>query len=90
MARAIRMYTAVALPLAAVIATSPASVLAIVFPTQYSSVSAILKYTALTGLAAGGISLATAFFQAADDYSFMRWLGAASLGTPPRCWSAGG
>ena len=79
-ARAIRMYTAVALPLAAVIATSPASVLAIVFPTQYSSVSAILKYTALTGLAAGGISLATAFFQAADDYSFMRWLGAGVAG----------
>ncbi len=75
-ARAVRMYVAAALPLAVVLATIPAPVLAVVFPTQYSAVATLLKYTAVTGLAVGGISLVTAFFQAADDYSCVRWLSA--------------
>jgi hypothetical protein len=37
-------------------------------------VAVLLKYTAVTGLAAGGISLITAFFQAADESAGMRWL----------------
>ncbi|HUK72325.1 MAG TPA: lipopolysaccharide biosynthesis protein [Streptosporangiaceae bacterium] len=79
-ARAVRMYAAVALPIAAVLATIPAHVLTRVFPTQYTAVAALMKYTALTGLAAGGISLVTALFQAADDHSCFWWLGAGLAG----------
>ena len=43
--------------------------LALIFPAQYGAVAMLLKYTAVTGLAVGGISLVIAFFQAADDYS---------------------
>ena len=53
------MYVAIALPLAVVLATVPAPVLALVFPTQYGAVATLLKYTAVTGLAVGGISLVT-------------------------------
>jgi O-antigen/teichoic acid export membrane protein len=79
-ARALRMYATVALPLAVTMATIPPRILAAVFPTQYGAVAVLLKYTAVTGLAAGGISLITAFFQAADDYSCMRWLGVGLTG----------
>ena len=79
-ARAIRMYTAVALPFAAVLATTPRTLLTAVFPAQYGEMATLLKYTALVGLAAGGISLLTAFFQAADDYSILRWIGAGLAG----------
>jgi O-antigen/teichoic acid export membrane protein len=79
-ARAIRMYTAVALPFAAVLATTPRSLLTAVFPAQYGEMATLLKYTALVGLAAGGISLLTAFFQAADDYSILRWVGGGLAG----------
>jgi O-antigen/teichoic acid export membrane protein len=75
-ARAVRMYAAAALPIAIVLATVPKPVVALVFPAQYSAMGTLLRYTAITGLAAGGISLMTAFFQAADDYSCLRWLGA--------------
>ena len=79
-ARALRMYTAVALPLAAALATIPPPVLALVLPTRYGAVATLLKYTAVTGLAAGGIALVADFFQAADDYSFLRWLGVSLAG----------
>ena len=79
-ARAVRMYAAVALPVAVVLATIPAPILAVVFPTQYGAVATLLKYTAVSGLAAGAISLVTAFFQAAGDYSFLWWLGAGLAG----------
>jgi len=75
-ARAVRMYTAAAMPFAAVLMTLPAPVLAAVFPAQYGAMATLLKYTAIGGLAVGGISLATAFFQAANDYSCLWWLGA--------------
>lgn len=73
-ARAVRMYAAASLPISAILITVPHSILAIVFPTQYSAVAILLKYTAITGLGVGGISLITAFFQAADDYQFLKWL----------------
>jgi O-antigen/teichoic acid export membrane protein len=79
-ARALRMYAAVAVPLAVILSTIPAPVLARVFPTQYTAVATLLKYTAVTGLMAGGISLVTAFFQAADDYSCLWWLAAGLTG----------
>ena len=79
-ARAVQMYAAVALPVAAVLATTPAPVLAAVVPAHYGAVATLLKYTAVTGLAVGGISLVTAFFQAADDYSCLWWLGAGLAG----------
>jgi O-antigen/teichoic acid export membrane protein len=78
-ARAARMYMAVALPLAAVLMTIPGGILAGVFPAQYGAMGTLLKYTAVTGLGVGGISLMTTFFQAADDYSCLWWLSAGLL-----------
>lgn len=75
-ARAMRMYGSAALPIAVILMTIPAPALAIVFPAQYSAVATLLKFTAISGFGAGAISLITAFFQAADDYSCMKWLGA--------------
>jgi hypothetical protein len=43
-------------------------------------VATLLKYTAVSGLGVGAISLMTAFFQAADDYSCLAWLGAGLAG----------
>lgn len=74
-ARAVQMYAAAALPLAVLLATVPASLMTVVFPAKYGAMAMLLRYTALTGLAAGGISLITAFFQAADDYFCLWWLG---------------
>ena len=79
-ARALRMYAAVALPLFVVLATMPAALLAAVFPAQYGAMATLLKFTAVTGLAAGGITLMTAFFQAADDSSCLPWLGVGLAG----------
>ena len=78
-ARAVRMYLVIALPLAIILATVPSSILGLFFPGQYASVPLFLKYTAITGLTMGGVTLITALFQAADDYSMLRWL-AAGLG----------
>ena len=74
-ARAVRMYAAIALPLTAVLMTAPRPVLAVMFPAQYGAVVTLLRDTAVTGLAAGGIGLTVAFFQAADDYACLVRLG---------------
>lgn len=79
-ARAVRMYAASGLPLVAVLATIPEFLLTRIFPTQYGPVEEMLKYTAVTGLAAGGISLITTFFQAANDYSCLKWLATGLVG----------
>jgi O-antigen/teichoic acid export membrane protein len=73
-ARAVRMYAVVALPLATILATTPAPVLAAVFPPQYGAMATLLKFTAVAGLAAGGINMLATFFQAASDYSCAWWL----------------
>lgn len=73
-AQAVRMYAHMGLPIAIVLATVPQRLLSLVFPAAYGSVAELLRYTAVTGLAAGGISLITAFFQAANDYACLRWL----------------
>lgn len=73
-ARALRMYAAVTLPVAAILITVPGHLLALIFPAQYGAVAMLLKFTAVTGFGAGGISLVIAFFQAADDYSCLTWL----------------
>jgi hypothetical protein len=78
-ARAVRMYLVIALPLAIILATVPSSILGLFFPSQYASVPLFLKYTAITGLTMGGVTLITALFLAADDHSMLRWL-AAGLG----------
>ena len=78
-ARAVRMYAAVALPLAAVLATMPPALLSKMFPAQYGAMATLLKYTRREAWR-GGMSLLTAFFQAADDYSCLRWLGAGLVG----------
>lgn len=79
-ARAVRMYSAVALPIAGILMTMPSALLSLMFPSQYGPVSSLLRYTAVSGLAAGGISLVTAFFQAANDYGCLKWLGLGALG----------
>jgi O-antigen/teichoic acid export membrane protein len=73
-ARAVRMYALVALPLAMILATTPAPVLAAVFPAQYGAMAALLKFTAVAGLAVGGINMLATFFQAACDYTCAWWL----------------
>jgi O-antigen/teichoic acid export membrane protein len=79
-ARALRMYAAVTLPVAAILITVPGHLLALIFPAQYGAVAMLLKFTAVTGFGAGGISLVIAFFQAADDYSCLTWLGVGLAG----------
>jgi len=79
-ARAVGMFTAVSLPLVVILATVQEQLLVKVFPAQYGAVEIMLRYTAVTGLAAGGIGLATAFFQATNDYSCLKWLGAGLAG----------
>jgi len=69
-ARAVRMYAVVALPLATILATTPAPV----FPAQYGAMATLLKFTAVAGLAAGGINMLATFFQAVSDYSCAWWL----------------
>jgi hypothetical protein len=56
--------------------TAPRPVLAVMFPAEYGAVITLLKDTAVTGLATGGIGLTVAFFQAADDYACLARLGA--------------
>jgi O-antigen/teichoic acid export membrane protein len=73
-ARAVRMYAMVALPLATILATTPAPVLAAVFPAQYGAMATLLKFTAVAGLAAGGINMLATFFQAVSDFSCAWWL----------------
>jgi O-antigen/teichoic acid export membrane protein len=73
-ARAMRMYAMVALPLATILATTPAPVLTAVFPAQYGAMATLLKFTAVAGLAAGGINMLATFFQAVSDYSCAWWL----------------
>src|SRR5437899_2331169 len=92
-ARAVRMYAAVALPLAMILATTPAPVLAAVFPAQYGAMATLLKFTAVAGLAAGGINMLATFFQAASDYSCAWWLLAGLAGYVAALlagWAAGG
>jgi O-antigen/teichoic acid export membrane protein len=79
-ARAMRMYAAMALPAAIVLATVPGPVLALMLPSQYGPAASLLRYTAVTGLAAGGITLVVAFFQAVNDYSVLWWLGGGLVG----------
>ncbi len=79
-AQAVRLYAATGLPLMAILATIPSPLTTILFPSQYGSVDVMLKYTAVTGFAAGGISLVTTFFQAANDYSCLKWLGVGLAG----------
>ncbi len=73
-ARAVQMYAAAALPVTIVLATMPPAVLAALFPVQYGAMATLLRFTAVAGLAAGGIILITALFQATDDYSCLPWL----------------
>lgn len=79
-AQAVRLYAATGLSLMVILATIPGPLVTKVFPSDYASVDLMLKYTAVTGFAAGGISLVTTFFQAANDYSCLRWLGAGLAG----------
>ena len=73
-AQAVRLYAAAGLPIMAILATVPDFFVGKLFPSQYGDVGLMLKYTAVTGLAAGGLSLVTTFFQAANDYSCLKWL----------------
>jgi O-antigen/teichoic acid export membrane protein len=92
-AGAVRMYALVALPFAAILATVPAPLLGAVFPPDYSSMAVLLRFTAIAGLAAGGVNLVTTFFQATDDYSCLWWQGAGLAGYAAALfagWKTGG
>jgi O-antigen/teichoic acid export membrane protein len=92
-AGAVRMYALVALPFAVVLATIPTPVLGVAFPPDYSSMAVLLRFTAIAGLAAGGVNLVTTFFQATDDYSCLWWQGAGLAGYVAALligWKAGG
>jgi O-antigen/teichoic acid export membrane protein len=92
-AGAVRMYALVALPFAVVLATMPTPVLGVAFPPDYSSMVVLLRFTAIAGLAAGGVNLVTTFFQATDDYSCLWWQGAGLAGYVAALligWKAGG
>ena len=92
-AGAVRMYATMALPVTAVLVTVPAPVLAVAFPSAYGAMAELVRYTAVGGLAVGGISLFTAFFQAADDYACLWWLSgglAAFVAALAAGWAIGG
>jgi O-antigen/teichoic acid export membrane protein len=92
-AGAVRMYALVALPFAAILATMPAPLLGAVFPPGYGSMAVLLRFTAIAGLAAGGVNLVTTFFQAADDFSCLWWQGAGLAGYAAALfvgWKTGG
>ena len=72
-AGAVRMYALVALPFAAALATMPTRILGAAFPPEYSSMAVLLRFTAIAGLATGGVNLVTTFFQATDDYNCLWW-----------------
>ncbi|MFF7891650.1 lipopolysaccharide biosynthesis protein [Streptomyces sp. NPDC007907] len=72
-ASAVRMYVLGALPLTALLATVPGSVLSTVFPADYSMMSTLMVFTALTGFTVGAVNLAVTFSQAVDDYACARW-----------------
>ncbi|MCF1644823.1 lipopolysaccharide biosynthesis protein [Streptomyces indiaensis] len=72
-ASAVRMYVLGSLPLTATLATVPGPVLGTVFPADYSSMSTLMVFTALTGFALGAVNLAVTFSQAVDDYACARW-----------------
>ncbi|MFF7790418.1 hypothetical protein [Streptomyces sp. NPDC007991] len=72
-ASAVRMYVLGALPLTATLATVPGPILSTVFPDDYSMMSTLTAFTALTGFAVGAVNLAVTFSQAVDDYACARW-----------------
>ena len=78
--QAIRLYATTGLPLMAILATIPGPLVTKIFPADYSSIDLLLRYTAITGFAAGGISLITTFFQAASEYSCLKWLSSGLVG----------
>jgi O-antigen/teichoic acid export membrane protein len=91
--QAMRMYATVALPLTVILVTVPAPVLAVAFPPQYSEMATLIRFTALAGLAVGGLNLLTTFFQAVADYSCLWWQGAGLIGYSAALlagWWAGG
>ncbi|MFJ9810304.1 lipopolysaccharide biosynthesis protein [Streptomyces sp. NPDC101158] len=69
---ALRMYLTVAVPLTAVAATAPGSVLSRVFPSGYGEVGVLLSLTAVTGLALGALALLVTFCQAVNDYACLK------------------
>jgi O-antigen/teichoic acid export membrane protein len=90
---ALKMYVIVALPIAAILATAPAAVLSAIFPAGYTMVPTLLRYTAIAGFAVGGLSVATTFFQARDDYSCLPWQAAGVIAYVAALlvgWSLGG
>lgn len=90
---AVRMYAVITLPLVAILATAPGQLVTMMFPSEYGAMTTLLRFTALAGLAAGGINLASTFFQATNDYSCLWWQGAGLVGYVGALvtgWSIGG
>ncbi|MEZ0490919.1 glycosyltransferase [Kineococcus sp. TBRC 1896] len=69
MLRALRMYAVLVVPYAAALATAPAALLSLVFPSEYSEeLGTLLPATAAAGVGIGAVSLVVAWFQARSAY----------------------
>jgi O-antigen/teichoic acid export membrane protein len=78
-ASAVRMYVVVTLPIVAVLATVPGSLVSALFPADYFLLAACLRFTAIAGFAIGGVNLLVTLSQATDDYRSARWQAAGVL-----------
>jgi O-antigen/teichoic acid export membrane protein/polysaccharide pyruvyl transferase WcaK-like protein len=77
-ASALRVYVTMALPVAAVVATTPPDLIRIIFPAQYAGVSGLLARTAAAGVLIAAVNLVTTFFQAGGRFracTLVLWTG---------------
>jgi O-antigen/teichoic acid export membrane protein len=70
---AARLYLQLALPVTAVLATAPPSLLGVALPPEYGLVGTFIAVTALTGASVGAVNLLTTFYQARSDWTGIRW-----------------
>jgi O-antigen/teichoic acid export membrane protein len=65
---AVRLYAVVALPFAVMLATTPKDLVYLVFPKEFGDITAILPWTAASGLMIGAVELITTFYQGRSEY----------------------
>ncbi len=78
---ALRLYLTVAVPFAVMLATAPADLVYLVFPKAFGDITAILPWTAASGLMIGAVELITTFYQGRGEYrpSLVRQVVAAAV-----------
>ena len=65
---AVRLYAVVAVPFAVMLATTPKDLVYLVFPKEFGDITAILPWTAASGLMIGAVELITTFYQGRSEY----------------------